>query len=380
MRRFLLTSLLLLTVLGPLAVSSPGPSAAAQSGGDSAVIYEDGYGFYISPTFNYLIPWKTDEWEVIDESSEYGFDVLGLQGPDDYVYFYGTNSYQGDPTDCIADAANQFAAQDGVSEFALARGEDGEPVVSAILLDLQFNPTTPEEAHRDTAIYTEVYTDDAGQSTDVVLQLECFELLPGSAVLLAVHTTSLDAWNRLTEGIAYDAPAHLMKGVVYPLDSYFGTNRDGYLVGPRRMIPCDIFPLGSGILTDAAGDDVALATAILEDFEREDQSGSGHPYAYVAIANISGGSLTLDLDGLFAEANRDSSSVFLESSTVFVSGDTVGSLFRLDPGGYAVVRVDITSAMYEVVIGYSDGDVDGDIAQWVSGGCGGGSRPRIRVA
>jgi len=72
---------------------------------------------YRSPNFGYAISWQSPWYATLDETDDYGFDVLGLADDQAMVYFSGGHSNAPTPAKVIESYARQFETADDWANF-----------------------------------------------------------------------------------------------------------------------------------------------------------------------------------------------------------------------------------------------------------------------
>ena len=135
----------------------------------------DGSGFYLSPSFGYVLDFDPDLWDVVDQSSSEGEDVLQLYDGPSFLSVYGTTEYGGDPAACRDDWAEILAQSDAIEGFAPVE-DDGEDLVG-------------ESATRAFGVY-EFGSEDGEERFD----LECRVLVPGELILVVILETFAEVY------------------------------------------------------------------------------------------------------------------------------------------------------------------------------------------
>lgn len=163
----------------PFLLASP---AAARSLPDRT--QADDAESYVSPTWGYELTFDPDDWEVVEESSEGGFDRLELFNGPSFVSVWGLPGYGGDPTACRDDWVRLIRRGEGIQDFAPLEDDAGEPIAG-------------ESAERAFAAYA--YTSEDGEE---VLALDCRTLVPGVGNLLVILETLADEYEEQSEALA----------------------------------------------------------------------------------------------------------------------------------------------------------------------------------
>jgi hypothetical protein len=135
---------------------------------DDATDRTGGDEVYESPTYGYTISWDGDVWELEDESSRRGEDLLVLTGEPGTVRFLGTEAYSL-PDDCLEGAVEELLDDPEFEDFTQAGAGEDEPYEGEGLL----GPYTG-------------YTDG-----ETGVHLECVALPDGDGVLLVTFITPL---------------------------------------------------------------------------------------------------------------------------------------------------------------------------------------------
>lgn len=203
------------------------------------------FAFYESPTFGYILNWRTDQWRVTEELSEDSRDRLTLVGDAGMVSFDGYVGFSGDPSQCLATAVEQLYAAGEGRELQAAKDEDGN------LIEGSFGEA------RAYALYTFVTTDVEGAERDFVAHLECRRLKSGSAVLQVIYLTTVDQYNE--NSLGNDPADDLMRSVVMPRASA----DDARELDRSTTSNClDSLPRPPAVLLDQSGNEVGLASVV----------------------------------------------------------------------------------------------------------------------
>ncbi len=163
--RVLFAFALLMGIIGSLA-----PAALAQGTGARDEDEASSEGFYESPSYGYSIEYD-DSWEVREDESQGGYDLLQLASDGSTFYLEGYPGYDGDAESCVTTQLNNFENQPSVDDFEIVEDEEGEPIESY-----------DEDA--SFALFSLEFTNDDGETFDYVVYLECQPLQEGATVLV----------------------------------------------------------------------------------------------------------------------------------------------------------------------------------------------------
>lgn len=315
------------------------PTGGSGSGSAPHVVAAEGWAFYESPSFGYVVDWLPADggWRVQADQSGAGADQLVLDGDPGQVAFAGYQGYGGDAATCLADAAGQVERSAGVSGFGQAAlPDDPGPPYS------HYRRSDPTRA---VDVYTMVRTDAGGQATTFALLLDCRALVPDSAVLLVSYLTTLDRFN---DGTLFDQAETLMDyALALPRQSFAsdaagrlsalpGISHDECGTLSQRL---PLYPQGlEGLMTDAAGNELGMVTPY----------GSVPPNSLLVLAENTGthpfdvGRLPLGLAGNVSASGQMSIRT-PRSLTVLALPSARGTGTVLDPGDRAVVRLEFNS-------------------------------------
>jgi hypothetical protein len=94
-----------------------------QSGALTAAHAQEEAAGYTSPTYGYSLAWS-DEWEVVEQESEGGYDLLHLTNQTSDVYIEGYIGDGGDPVTCVE------STRVALSDESNPDGVRGRPVLS----------------------------------------------------------------------------------------------------------------------------------------------------------------------------------------------------------------------------------------------------------
>jgi predicted metalloprotease len=136
---------------------------------------------YVSPSFGYELTWS-DEWTVVEEASEGGYDFLNLTNGTTDVYLEGFLGFDGDPMDCVEGIGDQIAAEADGGEVTVAETEDGTPIMG-------------EEDGTAFAIYDYTVTFEDGTVVDAVALVQCWTLSAGASVVAFTAVLPAEAFD-----------------------------------------------------------------------------------------------------------------------------------------------------------------------------------------
>jgi hypothetical protein len=183
-----------LVVLGFVIGGMGGASARADARGGGEE------GSYVSPTFGYELTWS-DEWEVLDEASEGGYDYLELSNGVVGVYLEGFFGFDGDPVACVDDTGDLLTEEADDGEVFVAEDEDGAPIEG-------------EDDGTAWTVYSYAVTYEDGDSEDLFADVQCWTLQEGASVLALTvivlaedYEDQLPAISDLVDGLFLPDPA-----------------------------------------------------------------------------------------------------------------------------------------------------------------------------
>jgi plastocyanin len=128
---------------------------------------------YTSPTYGYAIAYN-NTWEVTQDVSEDGRDLLVLTNGPSFVAFTGAREFNGDPADCVSGFLQERTSDPNAFNVEVAVGPDGEPLVGGT------------EATGAFAVFNHDYRLASGV-VPYTLFVGCIPLIPGEAVLSVVQ-------------------------------------------------------------------------------------------------------------------------------------------------------------------------------------------------
>ena len=307
---------------------------------------------YVSPSWGYLVHWYGDEWTVSDESSVDKTDQLWLKnGAGTVVGFEGGPGYGGDATICLEARIAAVKTIPGATDVVIVTDE--EDAVQA-LWDARWSWAT---------LLARLPVDD--QPVDHVIHLDCRTLAPGRAVLTRYLASPV-------AGFQEDDPRLDVLDVAFPrgawdLDPETGAlaPAPGVSAWDSRFPPwrCGSYPRSPVLLLSTGRAELGMMTPV---------DGAGM-VRVVTIENSGPRPLMIDPRRFTIDQGvQPTRAQWLDSSD--------GEPRSLDPGGWATLTIEFP---VEGTIVYSDpvlagGEADVDFIG--AFGCGGGSRPRLRLA
>jgi hypothetical protein len=134
---------------------------------------------YTSPTFGYTLTWDDSIWTVENELLLDGYDGLQLGTEISIFYLEGYEGFAGDAEECLADAVNEIALRESVSDL--------ESVTRPL-------PVEADEAG-EAALFLYTLTFEDGGAVDIIEYTECRVLVPGEAVLEITFQTAEQAYD-----------------------------------------------------------------------------------------------------------------------------------------------------------------------------------------
>lgn len=206
---------------------------------------------YTSPTYGWSISWN-DDWEVVDEISEDGYDELIIDDSLSWVYFESYEDFGGDATACVEEEQADLEAQEGVSDIEVGTSARGDDLAGG-----------DEEAAY--TVYTFTFTSEDGVETPLVEYSDCRTLVPGEAVLEISQITSHDAYNDAAP-IVQDLLAGLAMPGEVPVDQpdeNTGDEDSGQDQNPEDLTSDDVKSLAE----QASEDVVEFWTEVFDDHD-----------------------------------------------------------------------------------------------------------------
>ena len=334
---------------------------------------------YVSPTWGYSVRWYGDEWALTDEASQDGLDSLWLSdAAGNVVGFEGTPGYGGDAMLCLEDLVATVRAIPGATDIVDVRDEQDNL-----------------ESHWDTRwswITLLVGLPADGQSIDHVFYLDCRTLAEGEAVLVRILAGPATTFET-TRSAVLQATLPRSAWIVDPDSGLLGHGPGLNGQWSRYYDPdCGAFPHMSVRLFASDGAEWGLATMV-----------DGAPDIFAPVSADwtrvllleNGGATPLTIDPtefrLAEEVDGNLRDLAPIDATWEDSGEHGERL--LAPGTWATLRLELPADVAlplatenswgaaELV--YRDVELrDGEIVLerfGIPGGCGGGSRPRLRL-
>jgi predicted metalloprotease len=170
----------LIIVVSLVALFAPSIDAAAAQNGDAS-----GANSYTSPGFGYSLTWD-ETWELAENSSTGGYDVLHLTHEDSDLYLEGYVAYGGDTDVCIDDALDWLQSDTTISDYAVIGRQS--PSTATPTLDVPVS----------TARVTYSSPDNDGTPTDYTESILCQTIKPGTAVLVITFISPTDEFDTLS--------------------------------------------------------------------------------------------------------------------------------------------------------------------------------------
>lgn len=340
---------------------------------------------YTSPTWGYHVRWYSDEWSVDQETSAGGSDSLWLTDADGNVIgFEGGPGYGGDAVSCLEDMYAQVQAIPGAADIEVTSDEDGTVQVSqdpwwswAILL---------------------VNLPVGDEQVDHVIYIDCRTLVPGSVVLKRTLATPAAKLYEYYDDSSYTFKHFAVLNASLPRSAWILDPEYGFLmVGDAGTISpsvfydqsCGSYPHEGKVAVGINGEERAMLTAVdgpRDMWTIDEENGNAR---IVLIENVSGDPLAIGpstfgyVDGL--PSQPDTLDV---ASPIFVWEDSGESQERvLEPGEIELARMSWPAGVaipdFGAYLVYRDPALAEDVAfdsVGGGGGCGGGSRPKIRIS
>jgi len=161
-------------------------AVVVQSATLTAARAQDEAASYTSPTYGYSLTWSAD-WEVVEQESEGGYDLLHLVNQTSDVYIEGYIGDGGDPATCVESTRVALSDESNPDGVTMMTDEDGQPLAG-------------EEDGSAYAIFDlsgSRFAEDAGYAAYV----ECRTLRPGVAVLAVTAFLPLDDFDAQAEQV-----------------------------------------------------------------------------------------------------------------------------------------------------------------------------------
>ena len=154
---------------------------------------------WTGPNWGVGVSWDAADWTVEAEFIDDGYDGLQIGTPLSTVYLEAYEGFDGDAVACLADAAAEIAARQGVTEVVPLTGRP-LPV--------------PEDQRGEGQLFGLTLTLEDGTVFRGVEYVECRTLLPGTAVLEIT-------WQTITETFNQDFPRveALLAAITLPDDA-----------------------------------------------------------------------------------------------------------------------------------------------------------------
>ncbi|MFN8593890.1 MAG: hypothetical protein U0031_20710 [Thermomicrobiales bacterium] len=328
---------------------------------------------YLSPTWGYLVRWYGDEWEITEETSENGSDSLWLaDAVGNVVGFEGMADYGGNAALCLNDLIASVKAIEGVADIETVRDE-------------QFNLESHSDPFWSWTLLLARIPGDAGL-VDHVVYLDCRTLAADQAVLarfLAGPTaTFLASWDHfdILQATLPHSALNLSDSLYASASRFFDQ-------------ACGAFPRPGPTVLDATGAEQLLIS--IADGQPADIFAplSAEWARVLLIENIGATPYAFDPAALVLVTSLDDETE-IRTPIDAIWDDTAGGDPRsLASGERAVLTLTVPAAaelppverhghgtrlMYQPA---NPGDGEAEVESFgVPGGCGGGSRPRLRIS
>jgi predicted metalloprotease len=141
---------------------------------------------YTSPTYGYSVSWDRT-WDITDESSEDGYDLLMLDNGSGMVAFEGA-PFDGDAFDCLTVMESTLEQLDGVRDVTPAEdAETGEPIADG-----------DDENAWEVLILS---TGSGREATSYFAYVSCQSLVPEEAVLAVTQIAPAEAFGDQIEAL-----------------------------------------------------------------------------------------------------------------------------------------------------------------------------------
>ncbi|MEA2594808.1 MAG: hypothetical protein QOF01_1277, partial [Thermomicrobiales bacterium] len=156
------------------------------TGGVNGVRAQDEKTGYTSPSYGYELTWD-DSWEVAEESSEGGYDMIHLSNGVSDVWVEGYIGARGDPATCLEENRGYLA-------------DDGDPESVPYATDDEGTPIAGVENGVGFAVFdlTALGAEDDVPSVAIVW---CQALRPGVSVLVVTQIVAMDDYEGQIEPV-----------------------------------------------------------------------------------------------------------------------------------------------------------------------------------
>jgi uncharacterized protein len=158
-------------------------SASAQS--DATPVGVDGTS-YTSPSFGYQVSWS-DDWQVVEDESDGGYDLLHLANDQSDIYFEGYVGDSGDPAKCLDSSSAQLS-------------DNGDPSTLTLALDADGTPIAGEAEGENYAVYA--IPSDTGNDADAYYaSVDCIAIQAGVSVLAITSFIPHDSFQEQSDAV-----------------------------------------------------------------------------------------------------------------------------------------------------------------------------------
>ncbi len=170
-----------------------------QSGATHWALAQESMTDYTSPSYGYSLSWSED-WEVVEQESEGGYDLLYVTNQASDVYIEGYIGDAGDPATCIESTRVALSDESNPDGVTIMTDEDGEPMAA-------------EEGGSAYAVFDLSGSGVAGDA-GYLAYVECLTLRPGVAVLAVTAFIPIDDFDAQAEQVE-----NLLGGLSLPEES-----------------------------------------------------------------------------------------------------------------------------------------------------------------
>jgi hypothetical protein len=334
---------------------------------------------YTSPNWGYHVRWHSDEWTIDEETSEGGADSLWLSDTSGNVAgFDGAAAYNGDATLCLDDLIATV-----------------ESIPDATNIEVVYDEAGTEQSTYDPRrswIMLLVGIPAGDQVIDHVVYLDCRTLAPGQAVL--ARTLAGPAATFLSNLGRFSVVQTTLPRSAWEYNAEYDWLVDGRGEGSDLALffdgVCGGFPRDGRLLFSPDGTERAMVSLVdgTSSYDADDSSADND--RVLMIENTSTAPLTIDPAGF---VYREGFPGFDELRDIGLpdvvwedTGDTGAR--EIGPGSWAPVQLlwpdDLVLPQGGVYLLYRDDEFAGGEVEvdsiGVAGGCGGGSRPNLRIS
>lgn len=138
-------------------------------------------GNTFSSTFGWMLPTLGTEWQVTDEMTESGYDMVQLQNGQTQIMLESVVNHHGEPVQCVLDELHNLQASEEHSDIRLWKDSVGNTEAGN------------QPGHAWSTYRVEPLADERADQ-EYVIRIDCYSLVTSGANLVMTQMAPVDSW------------------------------------------------------------------------------------------------------------------------------------------------------------------------------------------